>query len=80
MRGHECYAVGCRRLIADDRVFCDPHAAMLQSDTRRLVERGYRPGGKQTKVFDQHLALARSEILSFQMTGHRVFRETEFEW
>jgi hypothetical protein len=75
-----CQAVGCRALILRSEVFCSRHLRMVQSDTRRVLERTFRPGRKSSKVFAVNLARAIDEILYFQMEGHRVPRLESFEW
>lgn len=80
MKQQTCNAVGCRALILPTDIFCQRHEDMLQSDIRAILHRQYRPGRKQTELFDINLAVARDEILYAQMEGHRAPRATEFEW
>jgi len=75
-----CRAVGCRARILKTEIFCARHLAMCQSDVRRVLERKFRPGRKQSHVFDVNLKLAVKEILYYQTEGHHVPRDVEFEF
>lgn len=75
-----CHAIGCADFVDRAVLFCDKHDRMLQSDIRSLVHKHYRPGKKQSKLFDIHLETARQEILFCQSAGYRMPREAEFEW
>jgi len=81
MRTGHCNAIGCRALILDDEVFCTRHLQMVQSDTRTVIGRKFRPRAKhQSAVFRDVLDLARREILYFQTEGHPMPRDRAFEW
>jgi hypothetical protein len=76
----ECHAIGCRALILPTQVFCEKHLAMLESDTRRVLDATFRPGKPTSKKFDVALAFAMNEILFFQTNGHRLPVNRDFEW
>lgn len=80
MRHQQCNAVGCRALILPTAVFCERHDRLLQSDVRTILGRQFRPGRKQSAVFNVTLERARSEILYAQTEGHKVPREADFDW
>jgi len=75
-----CLAIGCRTTIPMEAQFCDRHAALLQDDIKRLLGKHYRPGKKQSAVFQRYLEMARQELLEAQHLGHRVPKPAEFEW
>jgi hypothetical protein len=77
---HPCFAIGCHDSVDEAAVFCERHTLMLWPDTARCVGKSYRPKSKQTKTFLVHLELARNEILSFQLNGHKVPRDHAFEF
>jgi ERCC4-related helicase len=81
MRAGHCNAIGCRALILDEEVFCARHLRMVQSDTRVLLGRKFRPLAKQqTATFRHFLELARREILFYQTEGHAMPHDRPFEW
>ena len=80
MRSHPCSAIACRALVLPAQIFCERHEGMLQSDIRTILYRKFRPGLKQTAVFNLHLETAQREILDYQTSGHRTPRPAEFEW
>lgn len=54
---------------------------MLESDTRRVLGKTFRPGAKrQSATFDVVFQRALQEILFFQTNGHRIPRDRPFEW
>jgi hypothetical protein len=78
--GPTCRAVACRALVLKTELFCDRHQRMLQTDLKTILYRQFRPGQKQTKLFEVTLERAQQEILYAQTEGHRVPRDAEFEW
>jgi hypothetical protein len=76
-----CNAIGCRAAILDVECFCSRHLAMVESDTRRVFERSFRPCRLlQSKVFVVSLERAQREILYFVTEGHRIPRARAFEF
>lgn len=76
-----CEAIGCRAAILDTEVFCVKHWHMLESDTKRTIAKTFRAGGKrQSAAYMASLAFAQSEILFFQTNGHRMPKDSSFEW
>lgn len=80
MKEHVCWGPGCRALVRAELVFCPRCAALLHDDTRKLIERGFRPNRRQSEVFGVHLHRAMTEIAYAKTEGHRIPREAEFEW
>lgn len=81
MRLCRCNAISCFAKIPPEHVFCEKHLPMVESDTRRVLGKTFRPGRiHQTYVFKETLERARSEILYFVTEGHRTPRDRPFEW
>lgn len=77
----QCQAIGCRAAILDRELFCGRHAGMVESDTRRALDRTWRPANRrQSETFAVLLETAQREILYFQMNGHHTPRDRPFEW
>jgi hypothetical protein len=79
MTVRRCPGFGCSR-VAPDRPFCDDCARLLETDTRRAVERLYRPGQRQTKAFDRVYTIALRELLDARAGGTAAARPRAFEW
>jgi hypothetical protein len=77
--GH-CEAIGCAELCTKGELFCERHAAMLQSDIKTILAKHYRPGHKPTSIFSLTLERAKEEVLFCQTAGYRMPRAVEFEW
>jgi hypothetical protein len=75
-----CWAIGYRASILPTQVFCERHTNMLQSDTRKLIGKTFRPGRVQSDVFGVHLKRALNEILYYQTEGYRVPQQEDFAW
>lgn len=80
MKAGECRSVGCGAAILPTQCFCEKHMNMLPTDVRRLIERSFRSSGKPSARFLSALEHARREIMTYVLTGHRVPRDTDFEW
>ena len=78
MRGC-CEAVGCRAGILPTELFCQRHVVMVETDTRRILERTFGPGRRASAVLEKALETARAEILFVQTNGYRMPREQVFE-
>lgn len=76
-----CCAIGCRAALLETELFCVRHLHMVESDTRRVLARTFRPAKKhQSAVFVETLSRARREVLCFQTNGHPVPKDRPFEW
>lgn len=71
MKIQERNAIGCRAVILPREIFCEAHLWWLHADTRRELERTFRPGERPSQVFRDALDVARNEILYAQKEGHR---------
>lgn len=80
MHQSECDAIGCRASVPTSQIYCARHLAMVEPDTRRVLERTFKPGRYPSKVFTVTLERSRQEILFYQTNGHRMPREANFEW
>lgn len=80
MKHNVCNAISCRALVLPTQVFCERHDRMLQSDVRTILGRQFRPGRRQSLIFERTLERARNEILYAQTSGHRIPRDAEFQW
>lgn len=80
MRVAACNAIACRAAILPTELFCAKHLPMLESDTRRVLARTFRPGRPQSATFRQTLETARQEILNYAIRGGHVPRNRPFEW
>jgi len=80
VRVPRCHAIGCLALTLDTELFCERHVVMVESDTRRILARTFRPNKRPSKILEDMLALAQREILAFQHNGHKSPREQPFEW
>lgn len=81
MRRGQCEAIGCRAAILETEVFCRRHLLMLESDTRRVLGKTFRPGvRRQSARYLDVLALAQREILFFTTNGHHMPKDRAFEW
>jgi len=75
-----CRAPSCSTQIPLTRHFCDRHAAMVETDTMRVLDRTFRPGEKPSKVFNATLTKAIEEITLYKLNGHRAPHQGDFEW
>lgn len=75
-----CKAIGCECLRPDTRPFCDRCYGLVESDTKRTLERFFRPLRKPTRPYLLALNYAIGEILHARTSGRRVPRVQEFEW
>ena len=80
VRLNACQADICHELIPGTSIFCERHDRMLQSDIRTILEKKFRPGKPQSKLFQIVLEQAREEIRYTEYAGHRMPRPAEFKW
>lgn len=80
LRLNPCRAIGCAEVIPGDRVFCERHDRILHSDIRTILGKRFRPGRKQSHLFEVTLERALHEILYAQQNGHRVPRSSDFDF
>ena len=74
-------AVGCNARISETELFCAKHVAMIESDTRRLLAKHWRPDKKhQTSAFEAHRARALEEILWVITYGRGMPKDQSFMW
>lgn len=76
----DCYAIGCRARVLPTIVFCEKHAAMVQSDTLKVLDRTFKGRRKPSQVFEVALAIAQQEIVFCQTYGYRMPAQSGFEW
>ena len=72
--------MGCSATVVPERVFCDRCAGLLETDTRRALERLYRPGQRHSIAFTRVYDRAIGEILDARQAGRRAPLPREFEW
>jgi hypothetical protein len=70
-----CLMVGCRVQVPIDTLFCARHRALVWDDTYDWLYEKFRPGRKQSKVFQSRLELTREQIRQAEQDGHREPRE-----
>lgn len=76
-----CYFGVCQTPVPSTRVFCEFHARMLQPDTRKQLDRTFRPGApKQSALFLTTYDLCCHQIAYFLLEGHRAPASTSFDW
>lgn len=76
-----CHAIGCRASILPTEIFCTRHLLMVESDTRTVLGRTFRPLQQhQSATFLAVLDRAVHEVLYFTTSGHPVPRDRPFEW
>lgn len=81
MKHERCNAIGCNATTRRDEVFCPKHLVMVESDTRTVLGRTFRPSRwNQSATFEETLDRARREVLYFQTEGHHVPRDRPFMW
>lgn len=75
-----CEAIGCSTGVFPDALFCAKHVVMIESDSRKLVAKLWRPGKPKSAALERALVFARAEILYMQINGERMPRSASFEW
>lgn len=76
-----CEVIGCRALILPYALFCDRCWPLIESDTRRIIEKHHRPNARRLNAVTMRaVEQATREILYFRTNGHPVPRDRPFEW
>jgi len=77
----QCSAIGCRSSILREEVFCARCLVMVESDTRKLLGKHFRPlARKQSATFHHWLSEAQREVVYFKTAGHPVPKDRPFQW
>jgi hypothetical protein len=75
-----CRALGCNNSISATEVFCQACMRLLETDTRRVLERTYKPGRRSSKAFERTFERALDELLDARGGGRRAPSPQNFEW
>lgn len=80
MKTLPCWEPTCSERVQVDRLFCDRHWRMLESDTQRILSRTFRPGEKPSSIFTVTRGRALDEIRAFRLRGHAAPHQGDFQW